>query len=74
MVLYFRGKFGEVKRCTEISTNLKLAAKFIAIHSEPDKIAVKREIEIQSKLKHNRVLQLYDAFEKDRQMCIVMEL
>lgn len=70
----FRGKFGEVMRCREKSTGRKLAAKFIAIHADSEKIAVKREIQIQSKLKHNRVLQLYDAFEKDRQMCIVMEL
>ncbi|XP_067947028.1 myosin light chain kinase family member 4-like [Watersipora subatra] len=69
-----RGKFGEVKKCVEKTTGLKLAAKFIAIHCDRDKSAVIKEIELQSTLHHTKVLQLYDAFEKDRQMCIVMEL
>lgn len=73
-LLIFRGKFGEVKKCQELTTGLKLAAKFITVHCDSDKVAVKREIEIQSTLHHTKVLQLYDAFEKDKQMCIVMEL
>lgn len=72
--IFNRGKFGEVKKCEEKSNHLKLAAKFIAIHCDTDSVSVRREIELQSKLRHTKVLQLYDAFEKDRQMCIVMEL
>lgn len=70
----YRGKFGEVKKCREHSTSLVLAAKIIAVHSESEKKAVKQEIEIQSELRHPKVLQIYDAFQRDKQMCIIMEL
>ena len=63
-----------MKKCQEKSTSLKLAAKFIAVHCDTDKLAVQREIELQTTLHHTKVLQLYEAFDKNQQMCIVMEL
>lgn len=69
-----RGKFGEVKRCHENATGLVLAAKIIAVHSNSEKAAVRQEIELQSELRHPKILQIYDAFEKQQQMCIIMEL
>lgn len=51
-----------------------LAAKMIATLRESDKKTVRAEIEIQSELKHPKILQIYDAYESPKQMCIVMEL
>ena len=69
-----RGKFGEVKKCREISTQHNLAAKFIQIRKEQDRIEAFNEIEIMKALQHPRHLQLYDAFESESQICLIMEL
>ena len=70
----FRGKFGEVKKCKENSSGRILAAKVITTHKDQDKKDVQKEIEIQKELRHPKILQIYDAFQSKRQMCIVMEL
>ena len=69
-----RGKFGEVKKCREISTQHLLAAKFIQINKEQDRIEAYNEIEIMKALQHSRLLQLYDAFETNGNICLIMEL
>lgn len=71
---FHRGKFGEVKKCREKSTKHLLAAKFIQIHKEPDRIEALNEIEIMKALQHPRLLQLYDAFESKTEICLIMEL
>ena len=69
-----RGKFGEVKKCREKSTKHLLAAKFIPIPKEQDRIEALNEIEIMKALQHTRLLQLYDAFESKKEICLIMEL
>ncbi|CAF1170993.1 unnamed protein product [Rotaria sp. Silwood1] len=69
-----RGKFGEVKKCRERATKHLLAAKFIQINKEQDRIEAFNEIEIMKALQHPRLLQLYDAFETKSDICLIMEL
>lgn len=69
-----RGKFGEVKRCREKHSGRLLAAKFVPIAKEHEKISVINEIEIMKSLQHPRLIQLYDAYESPKQMCLVLEL
>lgn len=73
-IFYFRGKFGTVYRCTEKSTGLKLAAKFIGISKRQDRRNAEREVEIMRELQHPRLIQMYDAFEINNIMCVVLEL
>ncbi len=70
----FRGKFGEVKKCREKSTQHQLAAKFIQLNKEQDRIEALNEIEIMKALQHPRLLQLYDAFETKTNICLIMKL
>jgi myosin-light-chain kinase len=74
MEILGRGKFGEVKKCREKSTQHYLAAKFIQINKEQDRIEALNEIDIMKALQHPRLLQLYDAFETKTSICLVMEL
>ncbi|CAH1393673.1 unnamed protein product [Nezara viridula] len=69
-----RGKFGTVYKCREKRTNLVLAAKFVGIARRQDRRNVEREVEIMRTLQHPRLIQLYDAFETDNVMCVVLEL
>lgn len=68
-----RGKFGVVRRCTEKTSNKSLAAKFIETSSAQDRKDVEREVDIMCSLQHPRLLQLYDAFDDGRKMCLIME-
>jgi len=63
-----------VKKCCERSTKHLLAAKFIQINKEQDRIEAHNEIEIMKALQHPRLLQLYDAFETKTNICLIMEL
>jgi len=69
-----RGKFGEVRQCVEKKTKFTLAAKLIACPDENDKVSVRKEIDIMADLRHPKVLQIYDAFEQSKQMCIITEM
>lgn len=69
-----RGKFGTVYKCQEKSTGLKLAAKFIPIPKRDDRRNVEREVEIMNSLQHPLIIQLYDAFECGKMMCVIVEL
>lgn len=69
-----RGKFGTVYRCQEKSTGLQLAAKFVATPKREDRRNVEREIEIMRLLQHPRLIQLYDAYDNGKVMCVVLEL
>lgn len=70
----YRGKFGTVYRCTEKSTGLKLAAKFIGISKRQDRRNAEREVEIMRELQHPRLIQMYDAYEINNVMCVILEL
>ena len=72
--IHFRGKFGEVIKCKEITSGLALAAKIVSARRESEKEDVRKEIRIMSQLRHPKILQIYDAFESKRKMCIIMEL
>lgn len=69
-----RGKFGTVYKCQEKSTGLKLAAKFVPIPKRDDRRNVEREVEIMNSLQHPLIIQLYDAYEYQKMMCVVLEL
>lgn len=69
-----RGKFGEVKRCVERSTGREFAAKFIATPRPQDRKDVEHEIDMMRRLHHRRLVQLYEAFQSDREMCLVIEI
>lgn len=69
-----RGKFGEVKRCKEKSTNRFLAAKFVSTIKDQEKKDVVNEIDIMKSLAHPRLIQLYDVFESPKQMVLILEL
>ncbi|KAK9743723.1 Protein kinase domain [Popillia japonica] len=69
-----RGKFGTVYRCREKSTNLELAAKFVGVPKKEDRRNVEREVDIMRQLQHPRLIQLYDAFENGKVMCVILEL
>ncbi|CAH8537700.1 unnamed protein product [Schistosoma margrebowiei] len=68
------GKFGEVKRCQEKKTGREFAAKFVPIASEEDMNSILNEIAVMNKLRHPRLIQLYDAYQIDEEVTLVLEL
>ncbi|XP_062986355.1 myosin light chain kinase family member 4 isoform X2 [Elgaria multicarinata webbii] len=67
------GRFGQVHRCEEKSTGLKLAAKIIKARGIKEKDEVKNEINVMNQLNHVNLIQLYDAFESKNDIILVME-
>uniref|UniRef100_A0A8C6Y6M9 Myosin light chain kinase family member 4 n=1 Tax=Naja naja TaxID=35670 RepID=A0A8C6Y6M9_NAJNA len=67
------GRFGQVHKCEERETGLKLAAKIIKARSVKEKDEVKNEINIMNQLTHMNIIQLYDAFESKNDVVLVME-
>ncbi|NXA35005.1 MYLK3 kinase, partial [Eudromia elegans] len=67
------GRFGQVHKCTEISTGLSLAAKIIKVKGAKEKEEVKNEINIMNQLNHVNLIQLYDAFEGKNNVTLIME-
>ncbi|XP_044280497.1 myosin light chain kinase family member 4 [Varanus komodoensis] len=67
------GRFGQVHKCEEKSTGLKLAAKIIKARSVKEKDEVKNEINVMNQLNHVNLIQLYDAFESKNDIVLVME-
>ncbi|KAL6030824.1 hypothetical protein STEG23_022524, partial [Scotinomys teguina] len=67
------GRFGQVHKCEEKSTGLKLAAKIIKTRGAKDKEDVKNEISIMNQLDHVNLIQLYDAFETKHDIILIME-
>lgn len=70
----FRGKFGTVYKCKEKSTGLCLAAKFIAVPNRKERKNVERELDMMNRLQHPKIIQLYDAYEYNKMVCVVLEL
>lgn len=70
----FRGKFGTVYKVKEKSNGSYLAAKFIPILKRGDRRNVEMEIEMMNSLQHPKIIQLYDAYEFNKEMCVVLEL
>uniref|UniRef100_A0A8C6J2Q7 Uncharacterized protein n=1 Tax=Melopsittacus undulatus TaxID=13146 RepID=A0A8C6J2Q7_MELUD len=67
------GRFGQVHKCTEISTGLNLAAKIIKVKGAREKEDVKNEINIMNQINHVNLIQLYDAFEAKNSITLIME-
>ncbi|XP_015264912.1 PREDICTED: myosin light chain kinase 3 isoform X3 [Gekko japonicus] len=67
------GRFGEVRKCTEKSTGLCLAAKIIKVKVAKEREEVKNEINIMNQLNHVNLIQLYDAFECKNNLTLIME-
>jgi len=74
VLAWCRGKFGEVKRCVELTSGRELAAKFIATPRPQDRKDVEHEVEMMHRLRHRRLVQLYDAFQSDNEMCLLIEM
>uniref|UniRef100_A0A8C9EHS8 Myosin light chain kinase family member 4 n=1 Tax=Pavo cristatus TaxID=9049 RepID=A0A8C9EHS8_PAVCR len=66
------GRFGQVHKCEEKATGLKLAAKIIKARGDKEKV-VKNEISVMNQLNHVNLIQLYDAFESKNDIVLVME-
>ncbi|VVD02317.1 unnamed protein product [Leptidea sinapis] len=69
-----RGKFGTVYLCREKSTGLELAAKLVSVNRRDERRNVEREVDVMRRLRHPRLIQLYDAYEWGKYMCVVLEL
>ncbi|XP_061305297.1 myosin light chain kinase family member 4 isoform X3 [Pezoporus flaviventris] len=67
------GRFGQVHKCEEKATGLKLAAKIIKAKGPKQKDEVKNEISVMNQLNHVNLIQLYDAFESKNDIVLVME-
>ncbi|XP_017206004.1 myosin light chain kinase family member 4 isoform X1 [Oryctolagus cuniculus] len=67
------GRFGQVHKCEEKATGLKLAAKIIKTRGVKDKEEVKNEISVMNQLDHVNLIQLYDAFESKNDIVLVLE-
>ncbi|XP_051826751.1 myosin light chain kinase family member 4 isoform X3 [Antechinus flavipes] len=67
------GRFGQVHKCEEKATGLKLAAKIIKTRGVKEKDEVKNEISVMNQLDHVNLIQLYDAFESKNDIVLVME-
>uniref|UniRef100_A0A8C2TZE7 Myosin light chain kinase family member 4 n=1 Tax=Coturnix japonica TaxID=93934 RepID=A0A8C2TZE7_COTJA len=67
------GRFGQVHKCEEKATGLKLAAKIIKARGDKEKNEVKNEISVMNQLNHVNLIQLYDAFESKNDIVLVME-
>ena len=61
-------------RCRELSTDKIFVAKFIDVSSGADKQAVRNEIGVMADLHHPKLITLHDAFEDDKEMCLIVEL
>ena len=67
-----RGRFGSVYMCTEKKLRQIFAAKIIKLR--PSQREEKRmEVDIMNQLHHSKLLLLWDAFESQREMILVME-
>lgn len=69
-----RGKFGTVYLCREKETGLELAAKLVSVNRREERRNVEREVDVMRRLRHPRLIQLYDAYEWGKCMCVVLEL
>ncbi|KAM8946006.1 myosin light chain kinase 3 [Pelodytes ibericus] len=67
------GRFGQVHKCVEIASGLRLAAKIVRVKGPKDRDEVKNEINVMNQLNHVNLIQLYDAFECKNDLTLIME-
>jgi myosin-light-chain kinase len=63
-----------VYKIKEKSTGMEFAGKFIAIPKKEERKNVEREVEVMNTLQHPKIIQLYNAYEFGRMICVVLEL
>lgn len=69
-----RGSFGTVFLCREKNSGLQLAAKIVPCKKKQNRADMEREIDIMSCLRHPRLIEMYDAFDFDDHMYVILEL
>lgn len=69
------GSFGKVYKARRKNTWFTVAMKFISKHgkSEKDVRNLRQEIGILRKLNHENIILMFDAFETERDFCVVTE-
>ncbi len=69
------GSFGKVYKARRKNTGFTVAMKFITKHgkSEKDIKNLRQEIGILRKLNHENIILMFDAFETEREFCVVTE-
>lgn len=69
------GSFGKVYKARRKNTGFTVAMKFIAKHgkSQKDIRSLRQEIRILRKLNHENIILMFDAFETEREFCVVTE-
>uniref|UniRef100_UPI00358F7604 myosin light chain kinase 3-like isoform X2 n=1 Tax=Myxine glutinosa TaxID=7769 RepID=UPI00358F7604 len=67
------GRFGQVHPCVEKATSLTLAAKIIRARGTKEKDMVRNEINIMNELNHTNLIRLYDAYESNNDITLIME-
>jgi fused-like protein len=69
------GSFGKVYKARRKNTGFTVAMKFITKHGKSDKDLrnLRQEIGILRKLNHENIILMFDAFETDREFCVVTE-
>ena len=72
-IIVYRGEFGELYRCQEVTTDREFIAKVITTETEEQKTRAMHEFEMHRQLSHPRVTKLEDAFATDNQFLLVME-
>ncbi|XP_042243214.1 myosin light chain kinase, smooth muscle-like isoform X1 [Homarus americanus] len=68
-----KGRFGIVYRVTEKNSGVRRTAKIIKCIIAKDKEKVCEEVDITNSLRHPKLLQLGAAYERQREMVMVME-
>lgn len=53
---------------------MELAAKLVSVSRRDERRNVEREVDVMRRLRHPRLIQLYDAYDWGKYMCVVLEL
>ncbi|XP_055375189.1 myosin light chain kinase, smooth muscle-like [Condylostylus longicornis] len=69
-----RGSYGTVYLCREKSSGHEFAAKYVHVKNKEERRNMENEIDIMSCLHHPRIIQLYDAFDNGKTICVMLEL
>ena len=69
-----RGKFGIVRKCADKGSGVEYAAKFIACRTKAARDEVVHEMNIMNELQHKQLMRLQAAFDRGKEMVLVMEL
>jgi myosin-light-chain kinase len=68
-----KGRFGVVFGVTKKETGEEFAGKIIRCIKAADKVKVRQEVELMNILRHPKLLQIMDAIENEREICIITE-